>query len=381
MCVVTVAAFSSCNNAPTTAPETKDVAWKEGDFERSYWIDIDLRHNNGRGYWQNINDRPVDSLPTEPEIKNACEALSNTYKGNKVYVTWHRQFETKDAKVVFQLWEKYGKEYHLNIVPTVVLQSYAKQELLNFSNEEIIDFVKWSLENINANEFGIYDVYIRHQPGTLQDGQLTVLREAVGNKLIRVGLQPGEPLSQHMAGGVEDTWTAECQGLTNELWENPVVVNGTDNYGRKLLHEWIMERINGEERRIVWDMIPVAWDYDEPVDSLGYVCPGDDALINDPPMKGRIELCDQYIAKWYKENNAESKFFGYSCDLHILEANSYGRPERPSFYQQLKSGNPYRGYFAEGMDEIASVYAKYIGKKLPQVMKLSLDKKKVEESK
>ncbi len=334
-------------------------AWKQGDFERSYWIDIDLRHNNGRGYWKNVQELPADSLPTAEEISNACVALSTTYQGNKLYVTYHRQFEIEDAKDVFELWKKYGAKNGLTIVPTVVLQSYAKDEKLNFSDDEIISLASWSLNNIQADEFGIYDVYVRHAPDSKQDTQLAVLHAAVGNKLIRVGLQPGEPLNKYMAGGVEDTWTAECQGLTNELWEHPVTVNGSNKFGRLLLEEWVMERIKGDGRRIVWDMIPVAWDYDDPVDSFGYVCPGDDALINDPPIKGRIELCDQYISKWYQENNAIDQFFGYSCDLHILEANSYGKPERPSFYQQIKSNQTYTGYFAEGMLEIASVYAKY----------------------
>lgn len=348
---------TSCNSSKEETQIAK--AWTEGDFERSYWIDIDVRHNNGRGYWHNLSDRAVDTVPTEKEIENSCIALSNTYQANKLYVTYHRQFELEDAKKVFSLWKKYGDQHGLNIVPTVVLQSYAKEEKLNFTDEEIISFVQWSLENINSNEFGIYDVYIRHQDGGIQDLQLAAIHAAVGKKLVRVGLQPGEPLNQYMIAGVEDTWTAECQGITNELWENPLTVNGTNNYGKNLLKEWIMERINGEDRRIVWNKIPVAWDYDEPVDSLGYICPGDDALINDPPLKGRIELCDKYISQWYKENNAMQKFFGYSCDLHILEANSYGKPERPSFYEQLRKNEEYKGYFGEAMKEIAGVYARY----------------------
>ncbi len=263
-------------------------------------------------------------------------------------------------KKVFLIWKKYGDEHGLTIVPTIVLESYAKLEKLNFTDVEIAALAKWSLGNIQPVEFGIYDVYVRHAPGSKQDVQLSMLRKVIGNRLIRVGLQPGEVLNKNMAGGVEDTWTAECQGLTNDLWENPVMIKGSDKFGRKLLEEWVMERINGDDRRIVWDKIPVAWDYDKPVDSLGYVCPGDDALINDPPIKGRIELCDNYISKWYKDNKAEHKFFGYSCDLHILEANSYGKPERPSFYQQIKNGFPYTGYFSEGMREIAAVYSKYI---------------------
>ncbi len=47
---------------------------------------------------------------------------------------------------------------------------------------------------------------------------------------------------------------------------------------------------------------------------------------------------------------------GFSCDLHILEANSYGKPEAPTFYDQLKSGSNYTGKYAEVMLEIGDVY-------------------------
>lgn len=359
-CLIILIASAACETGSKSEASSPEMnAWKPGDVEHSYWIDIDLRNNNGRGYWKNVADLPADSLPTAEEIANACTALSKTYHGNKLYVTYHRQFEISDAKKVFQWWKKSGEENGLTIVPSVVLESYAKDGKLNFTDAEITDLARWSLKELQPDEFGIYDVYIRQAPGSKQDMQLAVLNKQVGNKLIRIGLQPGEVLNKNMAGGVEDTWTAECQGLTNALWENPRTVNGSNKFGKVLLEEWVMERINGEDRRIVWDMIPVAWDYDKPVDSLGYVCPGDDALINDPPIKGRIELCDQYISKWYHDHNAQNKFFGYSCDLHILHANSYGKPERPSFYEQLKANLPYTGYFAKGMEEIAQVYSKY----------------------
>ena len=329
------------------------------NYERSYWVDIDVKHNNGRGYWFNTADRVENNAPTEQEINNSAKALAQTYYGNKLYVTYHRQFEIATAKTVLSYWKTYGDQYGLEIVPTVVLETYANSANMNFTDAELTEFASWCKTNINSNEFGIYDVYIRHQEGSIQDLQMAVMHEAVGDKLIRVGLQPGEKINQYISGGVEDTWTAECQGITNELWENPVTVNGTNKYGKLLLQEWIMERINGENKRIVWNKIPVAWDYDKPVDSLGYICPGDDALINDPPLKGRIELCDKYIAQWYKENNALDRFYGYSSDLHILEANSWGKPERPSFYEQLRKNEPYKGYFADAMLEIASVYEKY----------------------
>ncbi len=53
-------------------------------------------------------------------------------------------------------------------------------------------------------------------------------------------------------------------GSQMELWENPRYYKGTNKYGRKLLQDWVNERINDEPRRIIWNLIPVAWDYDAP---------------------------------------------------------------------------------------------------------------------
>ncbi len=328
-------------------------------FERSYWIDIDLRHNNGRGYWKNYTQLNEDQIPTSTEIQNACKILSKELNGNKLYVTYHRQFELSKAKSVLSLWKKHGAKYGLTIVPTIVLEDYSDKPKMNFNDNELLDLGKWSMKNINANEFGIYDVYIRQAEGSKQDIQMKTLRNTIGDKLVRVGLQPGEQLNKHMVAGVEDTWTAECQGLTNQLWEFPKEVNGNKKFGRLLLEDWVMERISGEEKRIVWNKIPVAWDYDKPVDPLGYVCPGDDALINDPPIKGRLDLCDQYISNMYKKHNVPYKFYGYSCDLHILEANSYGKPEEPSFYETLRKGETYKGYFSNAMKEVSAIYQRY----------------------
>lgn len=328
------------------------------DFELSYWIDADLRLNNGRGYWHAVDSCQVDSVPTRQQITNACKSLNQRYFADKLYVVYHRQFETDQAKEIYTLWNECAKNEGITIVPTVVIECYNTPSSMNFSNQEICDLAEWSTRNININEFGIYDVYIRQAEGSAQDLQMATIKERIGNKLVRVGLQPGETLSKHCVAGVEDTWTAECQGLTNELWNNPMAVNGSDNIGRKLLESWVAERVDGESRRIVWDMIPVAWDYEKPLDEYGYVCPGDDALINDPPIDDRIELCHQAISESYPEAMLTPKFGGYSCDLHILEANSAGKPESPSFYEQLRKDLPYKGYFSSAMTQVSELYKK-----------------------
>ncbi len=325
-------------------------------FERSYWVEIDVRHNNNRGYWYNVETQAEDVVPTEQEIENSCQGLAEVYKGDKLYVIYHRQFEIEKAKQVFLHWKKYGAEYGLEIVPTIVLESYATPSKLNFSNSEIASLAQWCEENINKSEFGIYDVYVRQSIGSVQDLQLTEIKSQTKLNLVRVGIQPGEKLNSYYHSAVQDTWSAECQGLTNELWEHPRYFSGTNKYGRRLLNEWVNERINGESRKIIWNLIPVAWDYDSPLDPFSYVFPGDDALINDPPIPGRLVLSKKYILSWYTEGSSNRLFGGFSCDLHILEANSFGKPERPSFYEQLRKGLPYTGYFSGAMNEVAEVY-------------------------
>jgi hypothetical protein len=325
-------------------------------YELSYWIDIDVRHNNGRGYWFNVDAKPEDVVPTEAEVSNSCRGIAEEYNGRKLYVTYHRQFEIDKAKNVFLLWKQYGSQYGIDIVPTFVLESYATPTRLNFTNNELTELAAWCKQNINSNELGIYDVYVRQSVGSAQDLQLTELSAQVQIALVRVGVQPGERMNSYFFAGVQDTWSAECQGLTNELWENARYYKGSNKYGRRLLQEWVNERLNGDTRKITWNLIPVAWDYDDPLDPFGYIFPGDNALTNDPPVPGRLHLSQQYIISWYPRGTANRLFGGFSCDLHILEANSYGRPESPTFYEQLRSGQPYQGYFANAMKEVAEVY-------------------------
>lgn len=342
--------FTSCGKkaeAPVVHP----------DFETSYWIDLDLAEHSMRGYWKPVDSLDPEALPDSASIANSARLLAGEYGADKLYVVYHRQFELDDARRIFAFWKAEGDRNGLEIVPTVVLECYSEPAVMNFADSTICDFAGWCVENVNPDEFGIYDVYIRQAEGSPQDTQMGVLREAIGDKLVRVGLQPGEDLNRYCRGGVEDTWTAECQGLTDELWAVPDSVNGTDMYGRKLLAAWVAERADSAQpRRIVWDMIPVAWDYDDPVDDRGYVCPGDDALINDPPLPGRIAKCHECIVEGYADGMLTEKFGGYSCDLHILQANSAGHPDSISFYRQISAGEPYSGYFASAMDQVSALY-------------------------
>lgn len=360
MMIVSVLFFLSCAEK---VPEAKDdespdvrpeIQLNDG-IELSYWIDMDLLGNHRRGYWLNLEAGP-ERLPEEGWIDNACSKLHEVYGASKLYVIYHRQFEIEQAKSVFMMWKKAGGKYGLDIVPSVVVKSYCVgDERMNFTDSEMLALARWCVLNVNEEEFGIYDVYPRDTPGSDQIRQLEQVYDAVGNKIVRVCIQPDTPMDRIYKYGVQDTWTAECQGRTNELWKDPVCYRGVKRYGRVLLEDWVMQRVNGESRKIVWDLIPVAWDYDKN-DPLSYDCPGDDARYNDAPIPGRLKLCHKYIAGCYPGGVQDHLFGGYSCDLHILQANSSGKHENPNFYQSLRLGKEYKGVFSGTMLEIGGIY-------------------------
>lgn len=361
-CVLLAFFSCSCNNTEEVPGAGTDEPQKfiRDDFELSYWVDMDCIGNHFRGYWYDPAGSAADPVTPEEFVKNTAHQLAVTYKANKLYVIYHRQYEMEAAKTVFGYWKKWGDEYGMEIVPTIVVQNYSKNETLNFTDEELEALSLWCMENICRGEVGIYDVYTRDQTGKIQDRQLEKLSGKIGNVYVRVGMQPGVVLRPYYKFAVQDTWTAECQGQTNSLWEFPRDYLGSTNYGRNLLVNWVKERTGNasEPRKWVWNLIPVAWDYEDLTDNpYSYKCPGDNALTNDPPVPGRLELCEKYITGCYDGGLGNSKFGGYSCDLHILHANSAGcQKDKLPFYNALRIDQEYTGYFSEAMSEIASIY-------------------------
>lgn len=335
-------------------PETPEIA--DLKVELSYWVDCDMLGYHRRGYWYKYSDYSSESAPDPSYITKGAEMLVNTYQANLLYVFYHRQFEIDKAKEVFLMWKDAGAKLGIHIVPTVLLQDYSNSGGMNFTDEELVELAKWCHEEI-SEEFGIFDVYSRQAAMGPQDVQLKKLVSAIGDNLVFVGFQPNVSLNSSFKRAVEDTWTAECQGNTNELWSNPL---GGQNVGKKLLDSWVNQRVVGEKRPVTWDLIPVAWDYEETTakDEYGYVCPGDNALYNDPPIPGRLFLCRDAIVAHYQGGYTDALFGGFSCDLTILQANSAGcQRDKVSFYKAIRTGKKYEGYFSSAIDEIAEVYA------------------------
>ncbi len=345
---------------PDNVPEEIERVITSDDIELSYWVDCDMAGYHKRGYWAKYSTMASERVPHEGFIKNGVKMLVETYKANLLYIFYHRQFEIDEAKKVMLMWKDAAKDLNVKLIPTILLQDYSnytrpKDSPLNFTDDELIEFAQWSQENF-GEEFGIFDVYIRQDEGSSQSAQIKKLKNLIGDNLVFVGAQPNVPLCEHFKRAVQDTWTAECQGNTNELWSNPI---GGQNVGKKLLEQWVSDRVRNEDRPITWDLIPVAWDYEETTakDQYGYICPGDNALYNDPPIPGRLVLCKDAIFGQYPGSWKNEKLAGLSCDITILQANSAGcTRDKDSFYEAIRTGKEYKGYFAGAINEIAEIY-------------------------
>jgi len=63
----TICGSSSCNDDRNNPKPIPNENQQDESFELSYWIDIDLRTNNQRGYWFNVSKLSPDILPSKEE--------------------------------------------------------------------------------------------------------------------------------------------------------------------------------------------------------------------------------------------------------------------------------------------------------------------------
>lgn len=312
---------------------------KPSTLERSYWLHASLGLLTQKGYFG--HDYPGTTAPTRGEIENAAALLSGAYGANRLYLMYHREMPIEDALRVFAWWRA-SCPSSVEIVPTLLLKLYDKEQGPVFSDGEIGGLAEFFHEKINRDRVGVYDIYEKRDQG---DG-VDVLAKRFPGGLVRVGQQPTEEIEAPFASVVQDTWSGFCHGTRNEEdWKQP-------GFGAETLERWVAARNTGPGS-VAWDLVVVAWDYKatERGDYPGY----DDAEKNMPLPAGRNRLAVSLI----REAAAGKSFAGFSSDLYILQENSrstvHDGPEE-SFYQTLKTGKRYDGFYATPFNEIAAIY-------------------------
>ncbi|MCC7491329.1 MAG: hypothetical protein IT204_03235 [Fimbriimonadaceae bacterium] len=320
---------------PVTALAAPDPA----ALERSYWVHASLGLFTQRGYFG--PDYPASSPPTEAEVTRAVRLLAGPYAANRLYLIYHQELPLATAREVFRWWRA-AAPAGLELVPTVLLRMYDPAGTPVFSPAELAEWVAFCAQEINPHRLAVFDIYADREQGPA----VATLAARYPEGLLRVGLQPSEPLGPPFVGAVQDTWSGFCHGTRNvEDWLQP-------GFGAALLRDWVTAR-NGAPRAVVWDLIVVAWDY-RPTERGGF--PGyDDAERNMPLPAGRTRLGVRLI----RDAARPEQLGGFSSDLYIVNENSRAAAHdgrAGAFYQTLRDGRPYEGYYRQPFDELTAVY-------------------------
>lgn len=319
----------------TTAPKGPEEV---RSLERSFWLHASLAPVAQRGYWG--PEFPASAPPGEADIRNAAGVLTGPCAANRLYLIYHQEIPLDQAERTFALWRQYCPKT-VQIVPTLVLRMYDKGRTEVFAPKDLQRLVAFFKRTVNPRQLAVYDVYA----GRDQGPSLTYLAGQYPGGLIRVGIQPEEGIGPPFVAAVQDTWGGLCHGKTNADWVAP-------GFGAQTLRQWVQDR-NRKKEPVAWDLVVVAWDYGA-TERGGY--PGyDDAARNMPLPAGRNQLAAEEILRTAQR----ACLRGFSSDLLILQANSQAPARdgvKASFYETLKRGQPYRGYFARPFQEIADIY-------------------------
>ncbi|MDZ4403869.1 hypothetical protein [Prosthecobacter sp.] len=305
-------------------------------LERSFWLNASLAVPK-LGYWGTSFAPP--EAPTSTEITNAARMLIERANPNRLYLIHHHELPVAETKRIFRDWRK-ACPASVEIVPALVLKMYDKATTPVFTAAELDELLTFFKTEIHAERIAVYDVLPKRDQGA----GLHAMAKQFPKGLIRVGLQPDEPLDAPFTAAVEDTWSGFCHGLTNEDWQDR-------GFGRDTLRKWVSLR-NEQTKPIAYDLIVVAWDY---ANTKRGEYPGyDDAHKNMPLPAGRNRLAvDEILA-----NAKPSVLSGFSADLLIIELNSE-TPQHDgndSFYKTLKAGRNYEGYYAKPWQEVCEAF-------------------------
>ena len=308
-------------------------------LERSFWVHASLGAFTQRNYFG--PDFPATPLPGRDEVQRAARVLTDTCAANRLYLIYHRELPLAEARQLLHWWRE-ACPASVELVPALVLRMYDRAKTPVFAADDLAAFADFFRDDLHARHLAIYDIAVREQPADA----MAVLTRRFPDGLIRLGLQPGEALGAPFVAGVADTWSALCHGRDNERdWQQP-------GFGAATLRQWVAAR-NPGALPVAWNLVTVAWDY-AATERGGY--PGyDDAEKNMPLPAGRNRSAVQLI----RETAQTGRLAGFSSDLYILQENS--RPathdgRSGSFYECLKRGESYRGYYGAPFQEIAILY-------------------------
>ncbi len=164
-------------------------------LERSYWVHASLASLPQRGYWG--ADFPAVPQPREMDIRNAARLLAGDYAANRLYLLYHNELPVAGAEEVFAAWRRHCPA-EVEVVPTLVLRAYDKQQRAVFSRDELGRLAAFFKRAVHPSRIAVYDVHAGRDPGR---GLAALSREFPAG-IIRVGAQPEEAIAPPFVAAV-----------------------------------------------------------------------------------------------------------------------------------------------------------------------------------
>src|SRR3990172_4433528 len=90
-------------------------------LERSFWLHASLASDTRFNYWG--TNFPAPQIPTKTQVQNALRLLTKSYAANRLYLIYHREVPTKEARQLFTWWRKTCPR-DVELIPTLVLSMY-----------------------------------------------------------------------------------------------------------------------------------------------------------------------------------------------------------------------------------------------------------------
>jgi len=315
-------------------------------LERSFSVHASLAALPQNGSWD-TNFPSLDS-PNENQIHNAARLLTQDYNANRLYLIYQKEIPLVEAERVFQMWRT-ACPSEIELVPALMLNGGSTNQPELFSPLEIRRLSEFFKHEVNPNRIA---VFCSHRANEVS---LSALQTNFGTGLIRLGLQPSDKLQAPFSGAVAHTWSAFCSGQSNEELQR-------DASGLEALRKWIDVR-NEQPIPVVWSLGIVGCNLSKTANDTLPV--HDDPERNAPVASGR----NATVFSELLQRTGRGTFGGFNADLQALQLSSGAVSHDGSgysFYEMLKRGQLYVGYYARPFLEIVNAYGSLRGGKAPQ---------------
>jgi hypothetical protein len=294
-------------------------------LERSFSVHASLASQIESDRWS--TNFPLVSAPTDLEIRNAARLLTDEYAANRLYLVYHKELSLIETETAFRVWRLVCAP-EVELVPTLVLRNGQTNHAELFTTNELRSLISFFKKEVNPRRLAVLNV----GSNANEMVALRVLAAEYPGGLINAGLKPDEPLAEPFSGAVENAEAALCEGKANDDWQQA-------GSGRGTLNKCVQSRNENS--------LPVAW-------NLGVIVAGDSGKTMVLPS-GRNTIAATEILHFA----TPALIAGFSADLQHLQCDSRSLAHDGlsySFYEMLKRGNVYVGYYARPFHEVVKTY-------------------------